>query len=298
MANDMDIWTGDWRSKLKTQNKQLANMTDQEKKTWDAQRAIGEQIYKKYHTGPYIAFELSDANVFWANTYILRERAAARSKALQASAAAASKQAAAQASGAASAAARSQMTADQQKRASESAAQAAAAKAQAAQVAQAKEAAAGAQRASMLLDQSQRAGESAARAAAAQAEYKKQQEAERAQMLKEQSQRAGESAARAAAAQAEYNKKQQAAQAEFEAQQAAEKQKINDYYYTDTKNYYSSGSSGSSGAGFDDMTTNKDVILEPVNVQGTNLRNSLLIVGGVAFVWWLWKKNKKKKGRK
>ena len=115
-------------------------------------------------------------------------------------------------------------------------------------------------------------------------------------MLKEQSQRAGESAARAAAAQAEYNKKQQAAKDEFEAQQAAEQQKINDYYYTDTTNYYSSGSSGSSGAGFDDMT-NKDVVLEPVNVQGTNLRNSLLIVGGVAFVWWLWKKNKKK-GRK
>ncbi|MBQ5597412.1 MAG: hypothetical protein IIU66_02860, partial [Clostridia bacterium] len=93
MANDLDIWVGDWQSKLKTQNKQLANMTAAEKKAWDAQRAIGEQLYKKYHAGPYIAFELSNANVFWANTYILKQRAEARSKALKASAQAASEKA-------------------------------------------------------------------------------------------------------------------------------------------------------------------------------------------------------------
>ena len=86
MSDARNIWVGDWQSKLKTQNKQLANMTADEKKAWDAQRAIGEKLYKKYHAGPYIAFELSNANVFWANTYILKQRAEARSKALKASA--------------------------------------------------------------------------------------------------------------------------------------------------------------------------------------------------------------------
>ena len=51
--------------------------------------------------------------------------------------------------------------------------------------------------------------------------------------------------------------------------------------------YYDSGAS-----------MNNDLTLEPVAVKGTNLRNSILLVGGVALVWWFFKnKKKKKRGR-
>ena len=51
--------------------------------------------------------------------------------------------------------------------------------------------------------------------------------------------------------------------------------------------YYDSGAS-----------MNNDLTLEPVAVKGTNLRNSILLVGGVALVWWYFKnKKKKKRGR-
>ena len=78
---------------------------------------------------------------------------------------------------------------------------------------------------------------------------------------------------------------QEQAAKEAAQEQAAQAQQVI-YYSTDTGT--ASTAANDSGENMDNNLT-----LQPVAVQGTNLRNSLLIVGGVAFVWWLFKKRKR-----
>lgn len=288
-----DIWVGDWKEKLKEQNrlftkdKNLAKFAEQfPRLQWQKK---GEDLFYKYHPGE--TWEAFNAGTYFAQTYILQQYYARKSLATKESAAAA---------GAA-------------------AAQAAAAQAN---VEKSKEAAA---RAATVAKQSgEKAAQSAAIAERAKADYERQKSAVAAEAVKQSSASAGKGASIAARSAQEYEDmkaalkekqvryldadvqaKHDQEQAEIDkaklearlaqeqgAREAAEEraakaeanQIIYTYSDTGTTPYYSSG---------ENMDNN--VTLEPVAVQGTNLRNSLLFVGGVAFVWWLLKR--KKRGR-
>jgi hypothetical protein len=288
-----DIWVGDWLDKVKEQNRILSgqkatSLTPEEKAVWNNFEIQGRKQFDKYHPGE--NWNRVQGAAYFANTYILQQRAAKKSASTKASAQAASRAASAQASAQAS-----------------------------------KEATA---RAATVAKQSgEKAAQSAAIAERARADYERQKSAVATEVLKQSSASAGKGAAIAARSAQEYEdrKAMEAAlkekevryldadvqakhdqeQAEIDkaklearitqeqiAREAAEERAANAeanqiiYTYSDTGTtpYYSSG---------DNMDNN--LTLEPVAVQGTNLRNSLLLVGGVALVWWLLKK--KKRGR-
>lgn len=283
-----DIWVGDWKEKFKAQNKAFSKQTAAQKAEENMYRANFSKFamdqFKKFH--PDENWDLYQGADYWINCYILQQRAARKSLATKESAAAASRSASAQAS-------------------AQSSAQATA-------------------RAATVAKQSgEKAAQSAAIAERARADYERQKSAVAAEAVKQSSASAGKGAGIAAKSAQEYENmkaalkekqvryldadvqaKHDEEQAEIDkakleariaqeqgAREAAEERAANAeanqiiYTYSDTPTpYYSSG---------DNMDNN--LTLQPVAVQGTNLRNSLLVVGGVAFIWWLLKR--KKRGR-
>lgn len=282
-----DIWVGDWKEKFKTQNKAFSKQTAEQKAEENRYRANFSKFamdqFKKFH--PDENWDLYQGADYWINCYILQQRAARKSLATKESAAAASRAASAQASAQAS-----------------------------------KEATA---RAAMVAKQSgEKAAQSAAIAERAKSDYERQRSAVSAESVKQSSASAGKGAAIAARSAQQYEDmkaalkekqvryldadvqaKHDQEQAEIDkaklealfeqekaAREAAEERAANAeanqiiYTYSDTTTpYYNSG---------DNMDNN--VNLEPVAVQGTNLRNSLLLVVGVAMVWWILTKKKKR----
>lgn len=280
-----NIWAGDWKSRLDQYEKSLRKtFTEREIGEFGRLVSVGEGVYKSYVDPNALPFDYQPAGRLYAYWQILRARSDKSQSTAASSKAAGS---------AAAAAARAQMEAEKAARA-----------------------------ATVAKQSGEKASQSAAIAERAKADYERQKSAVAASAVKQSSASAGTGAAIAARSAQEYEDmkaalkekqvryldadvqaKHDQEQAEIDraklearleqekaAREAAEERAANAeanqtiYTYSDTNTpYYSSG---------DYMDNN--VTLEPVAVQGTNLRNSLLLVGGVALVWWLLKKKKKR----
>ena len=285
-----DIWVGDWKEKFKAQNKAFSKQTAAQKAEENTYRANFSKFamdqFKKFH--PDENWDLYQGADYWINCYILQQRAGRKSLATQASAAAASA-AAAQAAASQATAQKSAQAAQASKASAAAASKAAAAQAAAAQAAQ-KQAQAEKSAAAAAASKDSAAKAAAAAAQAANEAAKKNAEAQKAaedwaiQKAKLEARIAQEQAAKQAAQ--EQAAQEQAAK-EAAQEQAAQAQQVI-YYSTDT-------GTASTAAYDNGENMDNNLTLQPVAVQGTNLRNSLLIVGGVAFVWWLLKR--KKRGR-
>ena len=284
MADTRNIWVGDWKAKLKEQNKFLTSaagrMSDIEKQRWNTYNVTGQKIFKQIFPTQYVAQEIIDGGAYYANTAILRDRQSVKDQAIASSSASAG--------AAAAAAARAQKEYEEKQKdlakrqkqieasiasSSESAAKAAAARAKAEQTPGAavvkanNERIKGAKMDASISSSSASASKAASEAAKREAEYKKQLKADAA---------AEDLAVKNANLEALI--KQQQGTIDALQQQAASGGTV----------YYSASSDN--GASME----NNNLTLEPVAVQGTNLRNSLLLVGGVALVWWFFKKKKKR----
>ena len=291
MADARNIWVGDWKAKLKEQNKFLSSaagrMSDIEKQRWNNYYSVGQRIYKQIYPTSYVSQDITDASAYYANTAILREREAEKDASRAASSASAGAGAAAAARAQKEYEEKQKALAERQKQIDASIASSSASAGKAAAAAAiAKQSEGGASRLAQreaqekakagdlldknLQDQSSYAGKAAAEAAKREAEYKKQLKADAA---------AEDLAVKNANLEALI--KQQQGTIDALQQQAASGGTV---YYT---------ASSDNGASMD----NNNLTLEPVAVQGTNLRNSLLLVGGVALVWWFFKKKKKKRAR-
>lgn len=275
-----DIWVGDWLEKVKEQNRLLSgqkatSLTPQEKAVWTNFEIQGRKQFDKYHPGE--NWNSAQGAAYFANTYILQQRAARKSLSAKESAAAASA-AAAQAAANQATAQKSAQAAEASKASAAAASKAAAAQAAAAQAAQ-KQAQAEKSAAAAAASKDSAAAASAAAAAQAAAAATKE-----AQEKAAEAQKAAEDWA-VEKAKLETRIAQEQAAKEAAQEQAAQAQQVI-YYSTDTGT--ASTAANDSGENMDNNLT-----LQPVAVQGTNLRNSLLIVGGVAFVWWLFKKRKR-----
>ena len=284
-----DIWVGNWLDKVKEQNRILSgqkatSLTPEEKAVWTNFEIQGRKQFDKFHPGE--NWNSAQGAAYFANTYILQQRAARKNLATKSSAASAS--AAAAKAGSAQAKAAGISTGLQQSAASASTGAAAAARAQAEAEERRKQKSAQVYTGlKQTIESASKAGASQARAAqyheeaAAQGRAAGAKADERAAKLEEQAQHDYEQLLID-------NAKLQAQikQSQGTIDQLREQGQQVVYYNTDTgmTPYYSSG---------DNMDNN--VTLEPVAVKGTNLRNSILLVGGVAFIWWLLKR--KKRGR-
>lgn len=275
-----DIWVGNWLDKVKEQNRLLSgqkatSLTPQEKAVWTNFEIQGRKQFDKYHPGE--NWNSAQGAAYFANTYILQQRAARKSLATKESAAAASA-AAAQAAANQATAQKSAQAAEASKASAVAASKAAAAQAAAAQAAQ-KQAQAEKSAAAAAASKDSAAAASAAAAAQAAAAATKE-----AQEKAAEAQKAAEDWA-VEKAKLEARIAQEQAAKEAAQEQAAQAQQVI-YYSTDTGT--ASTAANDSGENMDNNLT-----LQPVAVQGTNLRNSLLLVGGVAFIWWLFKKRKR-----
>ena len=275
-----DIWVGNWLDKVKEQNRLLSgqkatSLTPQEKAVWTNFEIQGRKQFDKYHPGE--NWNSAQGAAYFANTYILQQRAARKSLATKESAAAASA-AAAQAAASQATAQKSAQAAEASKASAAAASAAAAAQAAAAQAAQ-KQAQAEKSAAAAAASKDSAAAASAAAAAQAAAAATKE-----AQEKAAEAQKAAEDWA-VEKAKLEARIAQEQAAKEAAQEQAAQAQQVI-YYSTDTGT--ASTAANDSGENMDNNLT-----LQPVAVQGTNLRNSLLLVGGVAFIWWLFKKRKR-----
>lgn len=283
MADPRDIWVGDWKSKFQETNRAFngaGRMDDLEKKKWDTYYSVGHNIYKQIHPTSYIAGDIISAASYYANLAILRDRQAVKDQATASSSASAG--------AAAAAAARAQKEYEEKQKAlserqkqieasiassSESAAKAAAARAKAEQTPGAAVIKANNER---IKGARMDASISSSSASAAKAEFERAK-AEKAYNDKLKADAAAEDLA-VKNANLEALIKQQQGTIDALQEQAARGGDVV---------YYDSGAS-----------MNNDLTLEPVAVKGTNLRNSILLVGGVALVWWYFKnKKKKKRGR-
>lgn len=276
-----DIWVGDWLEKVKEQNRLLSgqkatSLTPQEKAVWTNFEIQGRKQFDKYHPGE--NWNSAQGAAYFANTYILQQRAARKSLSAKESAAAASA-AAAQAAANQATAQKSAQAAEASKASAAAASKAAAAQAAAAQAAQKQaQAEKSAAAAAASKDSAAAASAAAAAQAAAAAAIKEAQE------KAAEAQKASEDWA-VEKAKLEARIAQEQAAKEAAQEQAAQAQQVI-YYSTDTGP--ASTAANDSGENMDNNLT-----LQPVAVQGTNLRNSLLLVGGVAFIWWLFKKRKR-----
>lgn len=284
MADDRNIWVGDWKAKLKEQNKFLSSaagrMSDIEKQRWNTYNVTGQKIFKQVFPTQYVAQEIIDGGAYYANTAILRDRQGVKDQATASSSASAGAAAAAASRAQKEYEEKQKALAERQKQieasiasSSESAAKAAAARAKAEQTPGAavikanNERIRGAKMDASISSSSASASRAASEAAKREAEYKKQLKADAA---------AEDLAVKNANLEALI--KQQQGTIDALQEQAARGGDVV---------YYDSGAS-----------MNNDLTLEPVAVKGTNLRNSILLVGGVALVWWyLRNKKKKKRGR-
>lgn len=279
-----NIWAGDWQARLSSYSKTLPQtFTAAEEKEFYRLGGVGQGVYKSYVNPSALPNEYIPAGKLYAYWQILRARAD-----------------------------KSQSTAASSKAAGSAAAAAARAQAAAEKSAQA---------ATVAKQSGEKAAKSAAIAERARADYERQKSAVASEAVKQSSASAGKGAGIAAKSAQEYEDmkaalkekqvryldadvqaKHDEEQAQIDkakleariaqeqaAREAAEERAANAeanqiiYTYSDTTTpYYSSG---------ENMDNN--LTLQPVAVQGTNLRNSLLIVGGVAFVWWLFKKRKR-----
>ena len=286
MADPRDIWVGDWKAKLKEQNKFLTSaagrMSENEKVKWNNYNVVGQNIYKQVFPTSYVAQDIIDGGAYYANTALLRDRQSVKDQATKSSSASAGAAAAAAARAQKEYEEKQKALAERQKQidasissSSESAAKAAAARAKAEKTPGAAVIKAnnkriqGAKMDASISSSSASASRAASEAAKREAEYKKKLKADAA---------AEDLAVKNANLEALI--KQQQGTIDALQQQAASNGTV----------YYSASSDN--GASMD----NNNLTLEPVAVQGTNLRNSLLLVGGVALVWWFFK-NKKKRAR-
>lgn len=288
MADTRNIWVGDWKAKLKEQNKFLTSaagrMSDIEKQRWNTYNVTGQKIFKQVFPTQYVAQEIIDGGAYYANTAILRDRQGVKDQATASSSASAGAAAAAAVRAQKEYEEKQKALAERQKQIDASIASSSASAGKAAAAAAKYESAEGsaakiadAQRAEKLREgkrlddltrsQSEAAGKTAGQAAKREAEYKKKLKADAA---------AEDLAVKNANLEALI--KQQQGTIEALQQQAASNGTV----------YYSASSDN--GASMD----NNNLTLDPVAVQGTNLRNSLLLVGGVALVWWFFKKKKKR----
>ena len=278
-----DIWVGNWLDKVKEQNKLLSgqkatSLTPNEKVIWSNFEKQGRIQFDKFHPGE--TWNSAQGAAYFANTYILQQRAAKKS--------AATKSAAASAGASDAASSKQAAAAENRSAALKEAAASAGASAAAAERQKAVQRELQKIRSAKAYDALKETVESASRAGAS---------AERAKISYE-SKMASDAAQKKAAEdqrQAEHDYEQllidnaklqaQLQQSQGTIDQLREQGQQVIYYNTDTGTtpYYSSG---------DNMDNN--VTLEPVAVQGTNLRNSLLLVGGVALVWYLLKRKKRR----
>lgn len=291
MADARNIWVGDWKAKLKEQNKFLSSaagrMSDIEKTRWNTYNVTGQKIYKQVFPTSYVAQDIIDGGTYYANTALLRDRQSVKDQSISSSSASAGAAAAAAAKAKKEYEEKQKALAERGKQidasiasssASAGKAAAAAAKVEQSDGGAARQASrealerakAGDLLDKYLKDQSSSAGKAASEAAKREAEYKKQLKADAA---------AEDLAVKNANLEALI--KQQQGTIDALQQQAASGGTV----------YYSASSDN--GASMD----NNNLTLEPVAVRGTNLRNSLLFVGGVALVWWFFKKKKKKRAR-
>lgn len=284
MSDARNIWVGDWKTKLKEQNKFLSSaagrMSDIEKQRWNTYNVTGQKIFKQVFPTQYVAQEIIDGGAYYANTAILRDRQGVKDQATASSSASAG--------AAAAAAARAQKEYEEKQKdlakrqkqieasiasSSESAAKAAAARAKAEQTPGAAVIKANNERIKGAKMDASISSSSASAAKAASERAK----AEKAYNDKLKADAAAEDLA-VKNANLEALIKQQQGTIDALQEQAARGGDVV---------YYDSGAS-----------MNNDLTLEPVAVKGTNLRNSILLVGGVALVWWYFKnKKKKKRGR-
>lgn len=284
MADTRNIWVGDWKAKLKEQNKFLTSaagrMSENEKVKWNNYNVVGQNIYKQVFPTSYVAQDIIDGGAYYANTALLSDRQSVKDQAMASSSASAGAAAAAAARAQKEYEEKQKALAERQKQidasiasSSESAAKAAAARAKAEQTPGAAIIKANNDRIkSAQMDASiSSSSASASRAASERAK------AEKAFQDKLKADAAAEDLA-VKNANLEALIKQQQGTIDALQQQAASNGTV----------YYSASSDN--GASMD----NNNLTLEPVAVQGTNLRNSLLLVGGVALVWWFFKKKKKR----
>lgn len=284
MADTRNIWVGDWKAKLKEQNKFLTSaagrMSENEKVKWNNYNVVGQNIYKQVFPTSYVAQDIIDGGAYYANTALLRDRQSVKDQATASSSASAAAAAAAAARAQKEYEEKQKALAERQKQieasiasSSESASKAAAARAKAEQTPGAAVIKANNERIQgAKMDASiSSSSASASRAASERAK------AEKAFQDKLKADAAAEDLA-VKNANLEALIKQQQGTIDALQQQAASNGTV----------YYSASSDN--GASMD----NNNLTLEPVAVQGTNLRNSLLLVGGVALVWWIFKKKKKR----
>lgn len=283
MSDARNIWVGDWKSKFQETNRAFngaGRMDDLEKKKWETYYSVGHNIYKQIYPTSYIASDIISASSYYANLAILRDRQAVKDQATASSSASAG--------AAAAAAARAQKEYEEKQKAlserqkqieasiassSESAAKAAAARAKAEQTPGAAVIKANNER---IKGARMDASISSSSTSAAKAEFERAK-AEKAYNDKLKADAAAEDLA-VKNANLEALIKQQQGTIDALQEQAARGGDVV---------YYDSGAS-----------MNNDLTLEPVAVKGTNLRNSILLVGGVALVWWYFEnKKKKKRGR-
>lgn len=284
MADTRNIWVGDWKAKLKDQNKFLSSaagrMSDIEKQRWNTYNVTGQKIFKQVFPTQYVAQEIIDGGAYYANTAILRDRQGVKDQATASSSASAGAAAAAAARAQKEYEEKQKALAERQKQieasiasSSESAAKAAAARAKAEQTPVAAVIKANNER---IKGARMDASISSSSTSAAKAEFERAK-AEKAYNDKLKADAAAEDLA-VKNANLEALIKQQQGTIDALQEQAARGGDVV---------YYDSGAS-----------MNNDLTLEPVAVKGTNLRNSILLVGGVALVWWyLRNKKKKKRGR-
>lgn len=283
MADPRDIWVGDWKSKFQETNRAFngaGRMDDLEKKKWDTYYSVGHNIYKQIYPTSYIASDIISASSYYANLAILRDRQAVKDQATASSSASAGAAAAAAARAQKEYEEKQKALAERQKQieasiasSSESAAKAAAARAKAEQTPGAAVIKANNER---IKGARMDASISSSSTSAAKAEFERAK-AEKAYNDKLKADAAAEDFA-VKNANLEALIKQQQGTIDALQEQAARGGDVV---------YYDSGAS-----------MNNDLTLEPVAVKGTNLRNSILLVGGVALVWWYFKnKKKKKRGR-
>ncbi|MBQ2014656.1 MAG: hypothetical protein II242_05665, partial [Peptococcaceae bacterium] len=99
MADTRNIWVGDWKGKLKEQNKFLTSaagrMSDIEKQRWNTYNVTGQKIFKQVFPTQYVAQEIIDGGAYYANTAILRDRQSVKDRATASSSASAGAAAAA-----------------------------------------------------------------------------------------------------------------------------------------------------------------------------------------------------------
>ena len=284
MADTRNIWVGDWKGKLKEQNKFLTSaagrMSDIEKQRWNTYNVTGQKIFKQVFPTQYVAQEIIDGGAYYANTAILRDRQSVKDRATASSSASAG--------AAAAAAARAKKEYEEKQKALEERGKLLD-KAMASSTASAGKAAAARAKA-----------EQSPGAAVVKANNERIQGAKMDASISSSSASAAKAASERAKAEKAYNEKLKAdAAAEDLAVKNANLEALIKQQQGTIDALQEQAARGGDVVYYDSgASMNNDLNLEPVAVKGTNLRNSLLLVGGVALVWWYFKnKKKKKRGR-